>query len=395
MPRNSFKNIKGEPSSSKPPEQPIIESTKTNHHAFQKSTLHSPFQCRPPTPCLLWPPFQLSRTICGHRTRFPHPFRQKHPDLHWTNHSAECLHTNTPQPTTYPSTEGTPRSIHLTKTKRPLTRPKTLHTNDRHCDIHSPILGLYKSFHQTLNLETYQEIETIKIPIQTNIIHALYQLDALPFLTTLKEALTKHGRKTFCTQCYHLRHFQKDCPFYRCPYCRLIQPKHDEDLCLDNPKYSGPTPIKQESPSPPPRQVPPLKTVKKLQFSPNRQNSNLSSSSNGINKRGCKGKKPEWKKFHDSVDRSLTRQFQEMDRKYDQEPRDFSIASDYQEQYDNTAYDNIDGEPSYSQDFWIFKWNFKCNRGVMLWFSLLFCNINHTSYVSFLSTQTIPIRLDY
>ena len=40
-----------------------------------------------------------------------------------------------------------------------------------------------------------------------------------------------------------------------------------------------------------------------------------------------------------------------MDRKYNQEPRDFSIASDYQEQYNNTAYDNIDGEPSYSQDF--------------------------------------------
>ena len=283
----------------------------------------------------------------------------------------------------------------LLKLRDLLWDPKLFTPMIAHCDIHSPILGLYKSFRQTLNLETYQEIETIKIPIQTNIIHALYQLDALPFLTTLKEALTKHGRKTFCTQCYHLGHFQKDCPFYRCPYCRLIQPKHEEDLCLDNPKYSGPTPIKQESPSPPPCQVPPPKTVKKLRFSPNRQNSNSSSSSNGINKRGCKGKKPKWKKFHDSVNRSLTRQFQEMDRKYDQEPRDFSIASDYQEQYDNTAYNNINGEPSYSQDFWIFKWNFKCNRGVMLWFSLLFCTISHTSYMSFLSTRTIPIRSDY
>ena len=130
-----------------------------------------------------------------------------------------------------------------------------------------------------------------------------------------------------------------------------MQPKHNKSLCLDNPRYSGPIPIKQESPSSPPLQIPPPKTVKKPHFSPNRQNSNSSSSSNRINKRGQKRKKPEWKRFHDSVNRSLTRQFQETDRKYDQELKDFSIASDYQEQYNNTTYDNINGEPSYSQDF--------------------------------------------
>ena len=47
----------------------------------------------------------------------------------------------------------------------------------------------------------------------------------------------------------------------------------------------------------------------------------------------------------------MTREFQEMDRKYDQELKEFSIAFDYQEQYDDTAYNNIDGEPSYSQNF--------------------------------------------
>ena len=250
-----------------------------------------------------------------------------------------------------------------------LRDPKLFTPMITHCDVHSLILGLYKSFCQTLNLKTYQEIKTIKIPIQTNIIHALYQLDALPFLIALKEAPMKHGRKTFCIQCYHLGHFRKDCPFYQCPYCHLIWPKHDENLCLDNPKYSGPNPVKQESPSPPPFQVPPPRTVKKPCFSPNRQNSN-SSLSNRINKRGWKGKKPEWKKFRDNINKSLTRQFQEMDRKYDQELQNFSITSDYQEQYNNTAYNNIDREPSYSQDFWIFKWNFKCNRGVMLQFSL-------------------------
>ena len=40
-----------------------------------------------------------------------------------------------------------------------------------------------------------------------------------------------------------------------------------------------------------------------------------------------------------------------MDEKYDQELKSFSLASDYQEQYDDTAYDNINGKPSHSQDF--------------------------------------------
>ena len=83
-----------------------------------------------------------------------------------------------------------------------------------HCEVHSPILNLYKSFHQTINLEPYQNIESIKIPIQSGIIHTLYQLDTLPFFLALKEAPTKHGKRNFCTQCYHLGHYREDCPFY-------------------------------------------------------------------------------------------------------------------------------------------------------------------------------------
>ena len=56
-------------------------------------------------------------------------------------------------------------------------------------------------------------------------------------------------------------------------------------------------------------------------------------------------------KVPSNVDRSLSQQFQEMDEKYDQELKNFSLAFDYQEQYDDTAYDNINGEPSHSQDF--------------------------------------------
>ena len=88
-----------------------------------------------------------------------------------------------------------------------LRDPKLFTSMIAHCNVHSTILNLYKSFRQTLNLGTYQEIKTIKIPIQTGTIHALYQLNILPFLTALKEAPMKHGRKTFCIQCYHLGHF--------------------------------------------------------------------------------------------------------------------------------------------------------------------------------------------
>ena len=40
-----------------------------------------------------------------------------------------------------------------------------------------------------------------------------------------------------------------------------------------------------------------------------------------------------------------------MDKKYDQELKDFSFTANYQEQYDEEAYDNINGKPSYSNNF--------------------------------------------
>ena len=114
-----------------------------------------------------------------------------------------------------------------------LKDPKLFTPVITHCEVHSPILNLYKSFRQTINLEPYQNIESIKIPIQSGIIHALYQLDTLPFFLALKEAPAKHGKRSFCTQCYHLGHYREDCPFYQCPYCHIMQPRHDENRCLD------------------------------------------------------------------------------------------------------------------------------------------------------------------
>ena len=132
------------------------------------------------------------------------------------------------------SIQTLPNSPMILQQKEPPNLPTLLQLRDllwdpklftlmiAHCNLHSPILNLYKSYCQTMNLESYQEFKTIKIPTQSGIIHALYQLNALPFQKTLQKTPAKHGRKTFCTQCYHLGHFRKDCPFYRCPYCHLI-----------------------------------------------------------------------------------------------------------------------------------------------------------------------------
>ena len=71
-----------------------------------------------------------------------------------------------------------------------------------------------------------------------------------------------------------------------------------------------------------------------------------------------------------------------MDEKYDQELKDFSLTSDYQEQYDDTTYENIDGEPSHLTTF-DFQWNFKCSRGVMLRFSYFVLLVNTLTYFSY------------
>ena len=174
-----------------------------------------------------------------------------------------------------------------------LQDPKLYTPMIAHCNLHSPVLNLYKFYCHTMRLEEHHQFKRIKIPTQSGLVHALYQLNALPFVESLKEAPQKHGRRIFCTSCYHLGHYKEDCPFYWCPHCFLTQPCHNKDQCLNNPRYSRTTIIKQESPLPPPLRVPPLKTIKKPHFSPNWQNSNSSSSSkssNGINKRGHKGK---------------------------------------------------------------------------------------------------------
>ena len=54
-----------------------------------------------------------------------------------------------------------------------------------HCNLHSPILNLYKSYHSTMELEDHLQLKRIMI-------HTLYQLDALPFLLALERAPKEH-----------------------------------------------------------------------------------------------------------------------------------------------------------------------------------------------------------
>ena len=144
-----------------------------------------------------------------------------------------------------------------------------------------------------------------------------------------------------------------------------MQPKHDKNRCLNNPKYLGPNPIKQESPSLPPLQVPPPKTVKKPCFPPNRQSSNSSSSSTGIRKRGQKGKKPEWKK-------TLTEVYPDNSRKWTKNMSKNSRISPLlliTKSNTMTPPMTISMANQAIPKIFDFQWNFKYNRGVMLRFS--------------------------
>ena len=62
-----------------------------------------------------------------------------------------------------------------------LRDPKLFTPIIAYCEVHSPILNLYKSFRQTINLGPHQNIESIKIPIQSGIILPSTNLMHFPF----------------------------------------------------------------------------------------------------------------------------------------------------------------------------------------------------------------------
>ena len=57
-----------------------------------------------------------------------------------------------------------------------------------HCELHSLILDLYKSYCFMMGLDGHPQFEKIKRPAESGLIHTLYQLDTLTFMKTLKEA---------------------------------------------------------------------------------------------------------------------------------------------------------------------------------------------------------------
>ena len=127
-----------------------------------------------------------------------------------------------------------------------------------HCELHSLMFTLHRTYRNLIADENHHPNEKQRKMLEANIIESLHQVNALPFLRDLKQIPERHRRRTFCTNCYQLGHWKKDCCFYQCPHCHLHQPHHEEHLCLL--KSLGPygrpkTPIKQESPSPPPLPV--------------------------------------------------------------------------------------------------------------------------------------------
>ena len=101
-----------------------------------------------------------------------------------------------------------------------------------HCELHSLMFTLHRAYRNLTADENQHPNEKQRKTLEANIIESLHQIDALPFLRDLKSIPEKHRRKTFCTNCYQLGHWKKDCRFYQCPHCHLHQPHHEEHLCL-------------------------------------------------------------------------------------------------------------------------------------------------------------------
>ena len=133
-----------------------------------------------------------------------------------------------------------------------------------------------------------------------------------------------------------------------------ILPHHEEHLCLL--KSLGPygrprTPIKQESPSPPPLpvRIPYQRGFKtKKPVSPLTSPTTSSSSSNGgIKKNKGKGKKKNHlTRKQRKINRDIDRAFDDIEREWDRRMEEFSQQQNEPYEYDDEALDNINEEPS-------------------------------------------------
>ena len=223
-----------------------------------------------------------------------------------------------------------------------------------HCELHSLIFTLHRTYRNLIANENQHPNEKQRKTLEANIIESLHQIDALPFLRDLKQIPKRHRRRTFCTNCYQLGHWKKDCRFYQCPHCHLHQPHHEEHLCLL--KSLGPygrpkTPIKQESLSPPPLpiRIPYQRGFKtRKPASPLTSPTTTSSSSNGgIKKNKGKGKKKNYyTREQRKAERDIDRAFDDIEREWDRRMEEFSQQQNEPYEYDDEALDNINEEPS-------------------------------------------------
>ena len=220
-----------------------------------------------------------------------------------------------------------------------------------HCELHSLMFTLHRTYRNLIADENQYPNKKQRKTLEANIIESLHQIDALPFLRDIKSIPERHRRRTFCTNCYQLGHWKKDCRFYQCPHCRLHQPHHEEHLCLL--KSLGPygrpkTPIKQESPSPPPLpvRIPYQRGFKtKKPASPLTSPTTSSSSSGKITKNKGKGKKKHLTREQRKVERDIDRAFDEIEREWDRRMEEFSQQQNEPLEYDDEALGNINEEP--------------------------------------------------
>ena len=216
MPQNYSSSIKEEPNFYRMSTKINKQLTLTHHHALQKPT--SP-----------------SSDVDHPHLIYYRPLSKSQPSIVTVPDSPTHLDKNiqtTPEENPYPfppptvTVQTLPSPSMTLQLREPPDLPTLLQLRDllqdpklytpmiAHCNLHSPVLNLYKSYCHTMRLEEHHQFKRIKIPTWSGLVHALYQLNALPFLKSLKEAPQKHGRRIFCTSCYHLGHYKEDCPFY-------------------------------------------------------------------------------------------------------------------------------------------------------------------------------------
>ena len=230
-----------------------------------------------------------------------------------------------------------------------------------HCKLHSPLLTLYRAYHSLIDLKQYPNMQTIRHPIEANLVEALYQLEALTLLCELKRAPSLPKRQEFCRKCYQLGHIKKDCQFYQCPHCHLSWPNHNKEYCLQNP-YTLPKEdtivVRREPSSPPPltipepsrnRGTPPCLTPR---HSPQKSNkSSGSSGSSGLVKAYWKNTSGSAIRTQKSINRAIDREFKRMDLDFNEQLRKFSSEQVYNNNftYDYNTESNISDKPA---EYW-------------------------------------------